>query len=110
GARSGARPVFYDFDLFGRTPPAAALEERPLGELAYTVFDTETTGLDPSAGDEIIAIGAVRIVNGRVAPGETFDCLLDPGRAVDARSARIHGLTDAMLRGQPSIASTLPRF
>src|SRR5690606_2191696 len=39
-----------------------------------------------------------------------FDCLLDPGRAVDARSARIHGLTDAMLRGQPSIASTLPRF
>jgi DNA polymerase III epsilon subunit family exonuclease len=105
-----ARPVFYDFDLFHRSLPQTALEERALSELAYTVFDTETTGLDPSAGDEIVAIGAARIINGRLAPGDTFDCLVDPGRSVDPRSARVHGLTDALLRGQPTLAVVLPRF
>jgi DNA polymerase III epsilon subunit family exonuclease len=105
-----ARPVFYDFDLFRRGPPEMALEACALSELAYTVFDTETTGLDPSAGDEIIAIGATRIVNGHLVPGDTFDCLIDPGRSVDPRSARVHGLTDAMLRGQPTLADVLPRF
>jgi DNA polymerase III subunit epsilon len=81
-----------------------------LSELAYTVFDTETTGLDPSAGDEIVAIGATRIVNGHLVPGDTFDCLIDPRRCVDPRSARVHGLTDAMLCGQPTLGDVLPRF
>jgi DNA polymerase-3 subunit epsilon len=107
---SAARPVFYDFDLFHRNAPAAAIEDCPLHDLAYTVMDTETTGLDPSAGDEIISIGAVRILNGRLVPEDTFDCLIDPGRAVDPRSTRIHGLTDALLRGQPTIGAVLPRF
>jgi DNA polymerase III subunit epsilon len=108
--RLSARPVFYDFDLFRRGATETALEERALSELAYTVFDTETTGLDPSAGDEIVAIGAARIVNGHLMPGDTFDCLIDPGRSVDPRSARVHGLTDAVLRGQPALANVLPRF
>ncbi|MDQ2962634.1 MAG: DNA polymerase III subunit epsilon, partial [Pseudomonadota bacterium] len=65
GSRSPAadteRPMFYDFELFQRRGQTSALEPRPLAELVYTVFDTETTGLDPSAGDEIISISAVRI-------------------------------------------------
>ncbi|MEO6269876.1 MAG: DNA polymerase III subunit epsilon, partial [Lautropia sp.] len=52
------RPVFYDFDLFRSSPSTRILDERPLAELTYTVFDTETTGLNPSLGDEIIQIGA----------------------------------------------------
>src|SRR4029434_2399575 len=66
-----SRPEFYDFDLFRRSPATAALDERRLADLAYTVFDTETTGLSPTHGDEIIAIGAVRIVNARVLQGDT---------------------------------------
>ncbi|MCA9998085.1 MAG: PAS-domain containing protein, partial [Anaerolineales bacterium] len=40
----GSRPEYYDFDLLQRPLPAADWAERPLRELTYTVFDTETTG------------------------------------------------------------------
>jgi DNA polymerase-3 subunit epsilon len=61
-----ARPEYYDFDLFAVGEGGRLLDERLLSELAYTVIDTETTGLNPAEGDEIIQIGATRIVNGRL--------------------------------------------
>ena len=61
----GHRPEFYDFDLFQAAPVSRDLDECPLAQVTCTVFDTETTGLDPSSGDEIIQIGATRIVNGK---------------------------------------------
>ncbi len=105
-----SRPEFYDFDLFRRPQQAAGLAQRPLSELTYTVFDTETTGLDPARGDEIIAIGAVRIVNGRVLPHEAFEQLIDPGRALSRESARITGIEGDVLKGQPAVAAVLPLF
>jgi DNA polymerase-3 subunit epsilon len=103
-------PDFYDFDLFQVTGAEVAWEHRPLDEIAYTVFDTETTGLQPADGDEIIAIGAVRIVNGRLLRQETFDRLVNPCRPVPAASRRIHGITADMLQGQPTIDEVLPAF
>ena len=103
------RPEFYDFELFERMELGPRREDRPLAELAYTVFDTETTGLDPDA-DEIIAIGAVRVLNGRLLPQETFEQLVSPGVAISAASTRVHGITEEMLRGQPGIATVLPSF
>ena len=87
-----SRPEFYDFDLFHHVDMAKDLSERKLADLHYTVFDTETTGLEPSAGDEIISIGAMRIVNARVLKREVFEQLVDPQRPVSAASARIHGI------------------
>ncbi|HMN22192.1 MAG TPA: 3'-5' exonuclease [Ottowia sp.] len=109
GADRDSRPEYYDFDLFQREPDSA-LDERPLAGLRYTVFDTETTGLDPAGGDRIIQFGAVRIVNGRVLAHETFNQLVDPGRDIPEAGSAIHGITPAMVAGQPRIEAVLPRF
>jgi DNA polymerase III subunit epsilon len=105
-----SRPEYYDFDLFNQPGQRPELDDRRLSELSYTVFDTETTGLEPSEGDEIIAIGAVRIVNGRLLRHETFDQLIDPRRAVSSASVEVHGITPDMLAGQPMIHEVLPAF
>ncbi|GAB4470057.1 MAG: exonuclease domain-containing protein [Burkholderiaceae bacterium] len=105
-----ARPEYYDFDLFERVDARGVLAERRLTALAYTVFDTETTGLEPSAGDEIISIGAVRIVNGRVLKHETFEQLVNPRRPISRESVQVHGIDARALADQPTIEEVLPRF
>jgi DNA polymerase-3 subunit epsilon len=106
----GARPEFYDFELFARSEASGPLAERPLASLVFTVFDTETTGLDPRGGDEIIQIGAVRVLGGRVLQGEAFDQLVDPRRSIPAAGMAIHGIRPEQVAGQPDIRAVLPRF
>ena len=105
-----SRPEYYDFDLFRYADTAPGLAERKLADLHYTVFDTETTGLEPSAGDEIISLGAVRVVNMRMLKQEVFEQLVDPQRPVSRASTRIHGIEAQALAGQPTIAEVLPQF
>jgi len=102
-----ARPEFFGFDLFARGV-AADLECRSLADLPYTVFDTETTGLDPTGGDEIVAIGAVRVAKGRIVRDYAFDCLVDPRRPIPALATRIHGIDAQQVAGCPGIESALP--
>ena len=105
-----SRPEFYDFDLFKVSEGGHALDDRPLSSLTYTVFDTETTGLNPSGGDEIIQIGAARIVNGKLLRQESFEQLVDPQRMIPAATIPIHGITQDMVRGQPTLGAVLPVF
>ena len=109
-ARNESRPEYYDFDLFRPTDTSRALADRALADLSFTVFDTETTGLDPAAGDEIIQIGATRIVAGKLRRHESFEQLVDPRRAISDASIPIHGIDATMLRGQPTIGAVLPAF
>ena len=105
-----SRPEFYDFDLFSRAGQMTELESRPLTELTYTVFDMETTGLNPSEGDEIISIGAIRIVNCRLLREESYEQLVDPMRSIPMTSVQIHGIHPEMLIGKPTIDKVLPEF
>jgi DNA polymerase-3 subunit epsilon len=108
--RTGPRPkpisraVVYDFDLLGRARNAA-VADTALADLTYVVFDTETTGLLPDQGDEIVQIAAVRIVNGKRVAAEVFDMMVDPGRRIPAASTAVHGITDAMVQGAPDIST-----
>ncbi len=103
------RPEFYDFNFFDQIGLRPEQENRSLKELHYTVFDTETTGLNPRE-DEIISIGALRVVNGRLLREESFDRLINPNRSLSTASIKIHGIQPDMLTGQPDISVTLPMF
>jgi DNA polymerase-3 subunit epsilon len=105
-----SRPEYYDFDLFSVSEQGQHLDDMKLADLAYTVFDTETTGLNPSEGDEIIQMGAARIVNGRLLRQESFDQLVDPRRPIPAHTIPIHGITPEMVHGKPHIGEVLPAF
>ena len=107
-APEAARPLVYDFDLM-EVHSGLKFDEMPIDKLTFTVFDTETTGLLPHK-DEIVQIGAVRVVNGRIVEGEVIDQLVDPGRAIPSASTKVHKVTDAMVAGQPNIARAGRQF
>ncbi len=108
--QSDSRPEYYDFDLFQTRAQGSELDDQLLSELSYTVFDTETTGLNPSDGDEIIQIGAARIVNGKLLRQEIFEQLVDPQRLIPPASTEIHGITQSRVKGKPGIGAVLPAF
>ncbi len=67
-------------------------------------------GLTPNQGDEIIQLGAIRIINGNILYREVIDQLVDPQRTVPAESVAIHGIQPHLLKGQPTIDKVLPHF
>lgn len=82
--------------------------DRPLTELEFVAFDLETTGLFPLV-NRIVEFGAVRFrLDGRELG--TWEQLVDPERPIPPEVTDVHGITDAMVRGQPTLAQALPAF
>ena len=115
-ARAGLVLVFEagEEDAPDATAPrrarSGAAADAELASARFVVFDTETTGLQPSRGDEIVSIGAVAVVSERVIAREVFERLVNPGRPMGAPAERIHGIRAEMLTGQPGIEVVLPEF
>lgn len=110
--RPSPRPVVYDFRLLDLDATAPGADD-DLRSLAFTVLDTETTGLEPAGGDTVVAVGAVRVDRGRVREDDVLDRLVDPGRPIPAAATAIHGITDEMVAGRsrlPTVMVDLARF
>jgi DNA polymerase-3 subunit epsilon len=78
------------------------------------VLDTETTGLYPGS-DRLVEIAImlleVEADTGRlVRTLDTYQALNDPGRPIPAQATAIHGITDAMVRGQRIDAGRVERM
>ncbi|MFK7944319.1 MAG: exonuclease domain-containing protein, partial [Paracoccaceae bacterium] len=103
-----ARPLVYDFDLLDKEP-AEDLKDCALRDLTFVVFDSETTGLDPDT-DDVVQIGAVRIVNGKVIPGEIYNTLVNPGRPIPPGSTKVHRISDQMVADAPGFEAVCRSF
>jgi DNA polymerase-3 subunit epsilon len=64
------------------------------------VFDTETTGLNPSGGDRMVEIGCVEMFN-RVETGRHFHAYFNPERDMPFEAEMVHGLSNLFLSDKP---------
>jgi len=73
------------------------------------VFDTETTGFEPSDGHRIVEIGLVELVD-HFPTGEELRFYLNPEREVPIESQRVHGLSNEFLADKPLFADVAEEF
>lgn len=73
----------------------------------FAVLALETTGVNPRAA-AIIEVAAIRLQAGRIT--EEFCTLVNPGRRVPAAITRLTGISDDLVRPQPSIEAVFPQF
>lgn len=76
----------------------------------FVVFDLETTGLSPWAGDEIIELGAIKIFGNELDEKNIFHRLINPKRHISDDASRINGITNDMVKDAPTISEVLPEF
>jgi DNA polymerase-3 subunit epsilon len=73
------------------------------------VLDTETTGLEPSEGHNIIEIGCVEMFNRRLT-GRTYHQYIKPDRDVDEEAVQVHGITNDFLEDKPKFSEIMEEF
>ena len=73
------------------------------------VLDTETTGLEPKEGHNIIEIGCVEMFNRRIT-GKTYHQYIKPDREVEAEAMRVHGITNEFLEDKPKFSAVVDEF
>jgi len=82
----------------------------PKGKRGYrsVVFDVETTGLSTRLGDRVIEIGAVAIEGNKVV--DEFHSLIQVNQPINPFAQMVHGITQEMLKGQPTADLVMPKF
>ena len=86
------------------------LVEHPMGQSfadTFVVFDLETTGFSPSK-NQIIEIGAVKVVNGSIT--ERFSTFVNPKVPIPFEIEQLTSINDDMVLDAPTIDENLPKF
>src|SRR6266850_699224 len=73
----------------------------------YVTFDLETTDKDVEVC-EVVEVGAVRVVGGEIV--DRFHTLVKPYRPITPGATKVHGYSDAAVRGARSFAEVWPEF
>ena len=73
------------------------------------VLDTETTGLEPSAGHRLVEIGCVELIN-YIPPGRIFHTHINPEREVPPEAYNVHGLSYNFLKEHPLFKEVVHSF
>jgi DNA polymerase III epsilon subunit family exonuclease len=81
---------------------------RDIEEIEFTIFDTETTGLDPRCGDRIVEIAAIRVKGSSICG--KFESLVNPGRPVSPGAFAVNKISSDMLARAPAPDAVLPGF
>jgi DNA polymerase-3 subunit epsilon len=77
--------------------------------LRQIVLDTETTGLNFRAGNRIIEIGCVEVIN-RKLTGNNFHRYINPLRDSEEGALAVHGLTTEFLSDKPKFGEIITEF
>lgn len=84
-----------------------AVLNRPFGGTRCVVVDVETSGLDLME-DRLISIGAVAVVNGKIALGDSFYIVLQQQAASGKSNILLHGIGKTkQLEGEPPVEALL---
>ncbi len=75
-----------------------------------TVFDVETTGLDPTKGHRIIEIAGMKLENGVIDETKKFLSLVNPERQIPWEAKQVNKISDDDVRMAPGIEEVLPKF
>ena len=79
-----------------------------IDEVEFTIFDTETTGLKPEAGDRIVELAGLRVKGDkRIA---TFNTLVNSGKEVSPGAFAVNKITLQMLQDAPTAQKVIPGF
>lgn len=81
---------------------------KSIDEIEFTIFDTETTGLNPASGDRIVELAGLR-VKGKERIAE-FDALVNPRRDISPGAFAVNKITPEMLEGAPGMEAVMPKF
>lgn len=79
-----------------------------LDEIEFTIFDTETTGLEPESGDRVVELAGIRFKGKQKL--ETFQSLVNPKREISEAAFAVNRITQDMLKDAPSIELVMPEF
>ncbi|KAA9021703.1 exonuclease domain-containing protein [Niallia endozanthoxylica] len=81
----------------------------PLNQLKVVIFDIETTGFFPEQGDEIISIGAVKMVGATICE-DTFYSLIRCEKELSEKIEQLTGLNSEQLKEAPALADVMAQF
>ena len=73
------------------------------------VLDTETTGLNYKAGDRIIEVGCVELIN-HVSTTNNLHFYCSTNKIIDESATKIHGLTNDFLNEYPPFKEHVKKF